>query len=551
MGADWVNIGLAFFEGVGLIISPCILPILPFILTASLTGSRKRPYSIIAGFVITFAIFTFFSRQLVQATGLDLGLVRHISYAILFIFGIVMMSTYLTEKFSHLTRRLANAGSGMTTLNNAEGGIVSGILFGCLVAIIWTPCAGPILAAVIVQAVLQTTTFNSFILVLAFGVGAGVPMLLIAIFGRALMDKVSFFKVHTTLLRKILGAVIIAATAYMIYSESYASIGAATTKTNTQQNYLVDGLSTPYPAPAFAGITEWINSPPLQIDQLKGKVVLIDFWTYSCINCIRTLPYIIDWYNKYHEQGLVIIGVHTPEFEFEKSLENIKAAVQKDGIQYPVAVDNQFGTWTQYQNRYWPAHYLIDKNGNVVYQHFGEGQYDVTENNIRFLLGLNSVVSSSISNPDVVAPNQTPETYLGSARAENFMSRESVVANKVVHYTFPPELAINNWALQGDWIISADKVTSAQADAAIKIHFNAGKVYMVMGSANGFTIQAKIVLNGKAVVSTKGRDVENSTITVNQHTLYDVIELDRPSSGMLEVIASAPGLEVYTFTFGR
>lgn len=551
MITEVLNIGLGFLEGLGLIVSPCILPILPFILSGSLTGSKNRPFGIIIGFVLTFAVFTFFSRKLVQYTGIDLGLVRHVSYALLFLFGLVMMSTYLTEKFAYWTRCLGNAGSPFSAINNTEGGLLSGMAFGCLVAMIWTPCAGPILAAVIVQSVLQETTLTSFLVILAFGIGAAVPMLLIAFFGRAIMEKMQFFKAHTTVLRQLLGAIIIASVVYMIYGEN-SSVGATVSfaKTDNKQNMIVDGLLKPYPAPAFAEVTAWINSPPIQIDQLKGKVVLIDFWTYSCINCIRTLPYLIDWYNKYHDQGLVIVGVHTPEFEFEKNTDNVKAAVLKDGIHYPVALDSQFGTWINYRNHYWPAHYLVDQNGYVVYEHFGEGDYDITENNIRYLLGLNATKTASVMSQSIIAMNQTPETYLGFARAANFMSPEQVSTNQSAYYTFPAELAEDRWALQGDWMISADKVTAMKAGAAIKIHFHAGKVYMVMGSANGLTIQTKILLNGKVVVNAQGKDVMNSAILVNKHALYDVIELSAPSSDILQITALTPGLEVYTFTFG-
>jgi cytochrome c biogenesis protein CcdA/thiol-disulfide isomerase/thioredoxin len=551
MKTELLNMGLAFFEGLGLIVSPCILPILPFILTGSLTGNKKRPLSIILGFVLTFALFTFFSRQLVRYTGVDLGVVRHISYGILFLFGVVMMSTYLTEKFAFYTRRLGNIGSGMTELNNPEGGVVGGMAFGGIVAIIWTPCAGPLLAAVIVQSVLQKTTISSFFIVLAFGIGVAIPMLLVAFFGRAIMQRMSFFKMHTILLRQFLGAIIILAVLYMIYDERYA-MGATVSfsKNNNKQNMIIDGLLNPYPAPALVGITDWINSSPLQIDQLRGNVVLIDFWTYSCINCIRTLPYLRSWYEQYHNKGLVIIGVHTPEFDFEKNINNVKSAVIKENILYPVALDNQFSTWMSYQNRYWPAHYLIDKNGYVVYRHFGEGEYDVTESNIRYLLGLNTKAVSSTS-VEVVSMNQTPETYLGFARAEHFMSPESMVANHSAYYTFPKELAKNSWALQGNWVISSDKVTSSKTGAAIKIHFNAGNVYIVMGSANGFTLSAKLLLNGEDVISAKGKDVVNSMVSVNQHTLYHIIEFNASSDGILQVTALTPGLEIYTFTFGK
>ena len=549
MQTDIINIGLAFLEGFALIISPCILPILPIILSGSVSGSKKRPFGIIVGFVLTFALFTFFSRQLVQYTGVDLVLIRHASYVLLILFGIVMLSTTLTEKFSLLTRRLTNVGSRLSSANDAEGGFVSGVIFGCLVGLIWTPCAGPILAAVIVQTVIQQTSFASFLTILSFGIGAAVPMLIIALFGRRIMTKLTFFKSHTTGMRKILGAIIILTVLYMIYSESAPPSFAQTNQTVINQQGLTNGILSPYPAPPIAGITDWINSPPLQISQLRGKVVLIDFWTYSCINCMRTLPYLRDWYQKYHDKGLVIIGVHSPEFEFEKNFNNVKSAVEKDGILYPVALDSNFATWQNYQNHYWPAHYLIDKNGDVVYQHFGEGDYDVTENNIRYLLGIKPTALTKTS--VAFNENETEETYLGVTRGDRYSSPEKIMEGISADYTYPVELAQNYWALQGAWTVEQDKIVSASAGAAVKIHFNAAKVYIVMGSATGQPIKVDIRLNGESVVSEHGKDVQNSSIEVVKQTLYTALELKQFNSGILQLTAMAPGLEIYTFTFGE
>lgn len=549
MQTDIINIFIAFFEGFALIASPCILPILPIILAGSVAGSKKRPLGIILGFVFTFALFTFFSRKLVQYTGIDIGLIRHISYALLIILGVIMLSTYLTEKFNLWTQRLTRVGSHLASVNNPEGGFKSGIFFGCLVGIIWTPCAGPILAAVIVQTVFQQTTWSSFLIVLSFGLGAAIPMLIIALFGREIMAKFTFFKTHTSLIRKLLGVIIIAAVAYMIYAESAPLSYAQPNPTMFSQNTLINGVIEPYPAPAVAGISDWINTTPLDINKLTGKVVLIDFWTYSCINCIRTLPYLKDWYSKYHDKGLVIIGVHSPEFEFEKNFSNVKNAVEKDGILYPIALDNQFSTWQNYQNRYWPAHYLIDKNGYVVYQHFGEGEYDVTENNIRYLLGMKWAKTSSQELPPRNI-NETPETYLGTARADRYSSPEKILEDIASEYTYPKELLDNNWALQGKWIIERDKIVSAGADASIKIHFNAGKVYIVMGSASGKSIPVKLLLNGDVIVSEKGADVKDSSIEVSKHTLYSAVVLKQAESGLLQLTAAESGLEIYTFTFG-
>ncbi len=542
MPTDVLYIGLAFLEGFALIISPCILPILPIILSGSLQGSKKRPMGIIVGFVLTFAILTFFSRKLIEYTDVNLDMVRDISYGILLLLGIMMVSTYLTEKFNLLTTKLTATGASWQSANNPQGGFLSGILFGGLVGLIWTPCAGPILAAVIVQTVLQQTSLVSFLTLLAFGIGAGVPMLLIALFGRTIMNRVGFFKTHAMLFRKILGIIIIFAVAYLILNEG--AIGASTNfSSNTQQNNIVDGVLNPYPAPAIEGIDAWINSNPLTLPELKGKVVLIDFWTYSCINCVRVIPYLNNWYAKYHDKGLEIIGIHSPEFQFEHDLNNVEEAVKRYGIHYPVGLDNNFRTWLNYRNSYWPAHYLINQKGYVVYQHFGEGNYDITENNIRYLLGINNAEKMADFGGSPEAANLTPETYLGFARMDRFQSNEAVRQDLVTHYSYPTSLGTDHWALQGDWLISADKITAMAKNAMIKIHFNAQKVFIVMGNKTGFPIVVKLLLDGAPI---EGK----SSLTVNAHTLYQAVELPEVMNKTLQLEVLVPGLEIYTFTFG-
>jgi len=553
-----IQIALAFLEGFALIISPCILPILPIILAGSLHGGKRKPLGIIIGFILAFAVFTFFARSLLQLLGFESTIIRNASLGILLLLGIIMISDYLTSLFEKATVRLSSRVSSIPYLQDTEdkGGFFNGFAFGALIGIIWTPCAGPILAAVIVQTVIQKTSFYSFLTVLSFGIGVAVPMLLIVFLGRQVMSKFSIFKSHAILLRKILGGILMIAVGYIIYSNGFAfsptstnTTASTTEKQNIPTHHLEDGLKRPYAAPDIAGIEAWINSKPLQLDQLKGKVVLIDFWTYSCINCVRSLPYIKDWYAKYHKEGLVVIGVHTPEFDFEKNLENVKNSVSKYGIEYPVALDNNFVTWRNFKNQFWPAHYLINKEGEVVYTHFGEGDYDITENNIRFLLGMNKALPE-LPEKEVETQNQTPETYLGYARVERFSSPDSMELNQSKTYHFPPELREHDWALQGDWIVKEQQITAASPNAAIKIHFNAEKVYAVMGNKNK-PITVKVLLNGEQVISQKGSDVKNSSVIVNNQGLYSLIDLKRSESGVLELIATEPDLEVFTFTFGK
>lgn len=533
-----INILLAFLEGFALIISPCILPVLPIVLSGSLTGSKSRPLGIVCGFIFTFTVFTLFSRTIIQYTHINQDLLRNISFGILFLLGIIMMSETLTSKFNLALQKMVSTGESLSTANDAQSGFFGGFLFGALAGIIWTPCAGPILAAVIVQVVIQKTTLHSLFVVMAFAIGAGLPMLFIALLGRGIMKKFDFFRDKTKGLRRLLGLILILTVFYLMFFSGMSTITYPKTERKFTSNTLINGLPEPYKAPEIEGIDAWINSPPLTLAELKNKVVLIDFWTYSCINCLRTLPYLKDWYAKYHDKGLEIIGVHSPEFQFEHALANVQAAVASNNIHYPVALDNQFTTWQNFQNRYWPAHYLIDKTGNVVYDHFGEGEYETTENNIRFLLGLGKMKPAKTEKEVFI--QQTPETYLGYERAQRLMSPEVVVNNQTVVYSYPSRLGINEWALKGKWVISAEKIVSADTNAAIKIHFSAGKVYAVMGTSL-FPVNVAVFLNDKL----------KNKIRVDQNKLYTLIDLQKNSEGILEMLVEGKGLEVYTFTFGN
>ncbi|MDR3492096.1 MAG: cytochrome c biogenesis protein CcdA [Gammaproteobacteria bacterium] len=540
MYSDLISILLAFLEGFALIISPCILPILPIILSGSLESGKKRPFGIITGFIATFVVFTYFSKKLVEYSGIDLTIVRNASLIILLLLGIVMLSSHLTNQFAKLTRGLNTVGQDFKMANQYDGGFFSGVLFGALIGLIWTPCAGPILAAVIVQTVIQKTTYISLLTLCSFALGAAIPMLIIALLGRQILQKFSYFGENAYFFRKILGVIIIASVAY-IYLASGASASLPYTSSSQKISgaTLIHGLDKPYAAPEISGIQNWINSPAIDLQKLKGKVVLIDFWAYSCINCIRTLPYLKNWYAQYHDKGLVIIGVHSPEFDFERKFENVQASVIKNNIQYPVALDNYFVTWQNFKNQYWPAHYLIDKEGNVVYEHFGEGDYDTTENNIRYLLGLHQDKMVEQEN-EIHSIRQSPETYLGYNRANEFKSPEAVLKESQTQYSYPRSLSTDEWALSGAWIISGDKITSDSKNTGIRMHFVASKVFMVMGTQTNKPIHVKVLLN----------NTFQNNLTVDHHDLYTILQFNKVEEGIVEVIADEPGLEIFTFTFG-
>jgi len=533
-----VEIGLSFLEGLALIFSPCILPVLPLVLSASADGGRRRPFGIVIGFVLAFSLFAFASRKIVMALGIDLDIIKNASLVLLFLFGAVLLSSRLSEKFSQWTQGLAQFGSRIGS--GGEEGMISGIMIGALIGLVWTPCAGPILAAVLVQVIRQQTDLAGYLVILSFSIGAGLPMLAIALTGRAVIGKFGFLARHAEALRKGFGVLIIAS---VLFIASGLDIQSMLTKNHVIQlkggiMQLENGLGSPYPAPEFAGIAAWLNSPPLTMQGLKGKVVLVDFWTYSCINCIRTLPYITGWDKKYRDKGLVIVGVHSPEFEFEKSLKNVAAALEAHGIRYPVALDNTLSTWVNFNNRYWPGHYLIDRAGKVVYTHFGEGEYDVTENNIRFLLGIGEKAAAE---PETkIQAGQTPETYLGYGRAARFGGASPLVRDRKTLYLFPATLPANNWALSGAWEIQREKIVSGEKGSALRLNFTAQKAFLVLGPAAGKPLHATLRLNGKPA----------GTITVDRHTLYELADQKTFGGGLLEIEADAPGLEAYAFTFG-
>ena len=544
-----IEIVLAFLEGMALIASPCILPILPLILSTSVDGGRQRPFGIIVGFILAFSFFALLSRELVVVFQVNLDYIKMGAILLLTFFGVIMLSERLMHQFARLTQGFAHAGTILS--RPAQDGFLSGLLIGLLIGLVWTPCAGPILAVALVQIVRQQDSAHAVLLMMAFSLGAGLPMLAISLLGRKFILKLKFMSDHPSAVHKTLGILILAAVAFIASGANASAWFSSEPNVNNSLSDFGAGLSA-YPAPAFATSDQWLNTPSnqaLTMAGLRGKVVLVDFWTYSCINCLRTLPYMNAWYQKYHDQGLVIVGVHAPEFEFEKNKANVQQAISRYKILYPVALDNNLDTWTNFNNQYWPAHYLINQSGQVVYTHFGEGEYQTTENAIRKLLGLNVSVANK-ANPSALQSSQTPETYLGYERARAFSSPEDIAVNTSLAYTLPSFIPANHWALSGLWSIQNQRIVAQQAGAKLALNFTAKHVYLVLGNSTAKPINLTLTLNGKAIKESMAKDAPNGIVKVQEHRLYELVNQKEASNSLLEITVAQPGLEAYAFTFG-
>jgi cytochrome c biogenesis protein CcdA/thiol-disulfide isomerase/thioredoxin len=567
-----MTITLIFFAiiaGLLTVLSPCILPILPALLSASAsTHLRHRPFWIVLGLISSFTLFGVSFAVFGSFLGLSNAVLRNVALIILGFFSLTLLWPQLWEKFGNELSKLAAKIPGTNILPSQQGR-GNALMIGASLGLVWAPCAGPILGIILTLAAVQGAFWQTLILLGSYSLGAAGPMLMIGYGGQRLAKKFLAWGRVGALSHQILGVITLLTVIGLYFNlDTYllTKLPSRFFITNKLEKSL-SGESTPTDEPLlsvlgdmpeFTNVTTWLNSPPLKAEDLRGKVVLIDFWTYSCINCIRTLPTLTGWDAKYKDQGLVIIGVHTPEFKFEENPENIKTALARYGIHYPIAVDNNYGIWTAYDNHYWPAKYLIDAQGKIRKTHFGEGDEDEFETAIQSLLReaklLKAPIKIGSAKTDVDFNKiNSPETYVGYERAANFVSLEAVKQDEAQKYSEPKSYSLNDWALAGTWAITAEAALLKEPHGKIAFRFQAPKLNLVMkGSSEGSL--GSVLIDGKPLpANMRGDDVnEQGQVKIQEPKLYNLIKLppNDTQEHVFELIFEQPNIAVYAFTFG-
>ncbi len=576
----------ALLAGAGTAITPCVLPVLPALLSASAVGGRRRPLGIVLGLAATFTVAILALAQLVKGVGLASGAARDLAIAALFAFGLAMLFPALAARLQAPLSRMARFGP-----RTRGSGFRSGLGVGAALGFVCAPCAGPILAAVTAVSASTGPSARIAAVALAYAVGLAAVMLVYGLGGRAVVGRIRRVA-GGLVVERTLGVVLIATGALMAanldvrFEETLARDASLpaflTDPTKSLENsspvqtrlaslrpasrfarrqreaaavavapvagVAIAGVKTPPlpdlgTAPDFSDTQRWFNTPggrALTIGGLRGHVVLIDFWTYTCINCIRTLPFLKGLYATYHPYGLEVVGVETPEFTFEQQASNVLQAVQSDGIRYPVVQDNRYGTWDAYQNQYWPAEYLIDARGEVRHAQFGEGDYKQSEAAVRALLyqaGVRDLPPPMGAR--AIFPSTglaTPETYLDDQRSQGFAQP---LAPGSHHFPGVAHPALNEFALHGDWRVTDEDATPTAPGASIQAGFQAAHVYLVMTSAGGIARTVRVLLDGHPL----------APVIVQAQRLYTLVSLPRAEFHDLTVEVP-PGVSAYDFTFG-
>ena len=571
---------LAFLGGVLTIVSPCILPVLPFTFARADQPFRKAGLPLLLSMAVTFAAVA----SIAVAGGS--WLVRANQYgrvAALILFALIGLSLLWPSLAERLSRPLVQLGSRLTNTasSSVRGTVMQSLLLGVATGLLWAPCAGPILGLILAGAALQGASAHTSLLLLTYAAGAVSSLAVALLAGGKVFAAMKRSLGADEWIRRILGVLVLAGVIAVAFGLDRGILTRfSLAGTSGVEQRLLDRFHPATQTPAqtaddasfaqgavlsnLSGATAWINSPPLAAAQLKGKVVLVDFWTYSCINCLRTLPYIRAWAEKYKESGLVVIGVHTPEFAFEKDLSNVEKAVRDLGITYPVALDNDYKIWNGFGNRYWPADYFIDGTGKVRYHQFGEGDYDQSERWIQELLKernaqqtLPSGIVDVKANGAEAAPDmdevRSPETYIGYERADRFASPGDLVEDLPHQYTVPQKLTLNQWALTGKWSDQGEMAVLDSTPGSIFFRFHARDLHLVLGpTADGKPVRLRVTIDGKAPGDNHGADTDESgNGIVTEHRLYQLIRQKGAITDHTFAIEFLdPGVQAFAFTFG-
>ncbi|HET9720114.1 MAG TPA: cytochrome c biogenesis protein CcdA [Solirubrobacteraceae bacterium] len=571
----------AVVAGAGTAITPCVLPVLPALLSASSLGGRRRPLGIVLGLAVAFTVAIVALAQLVRGVGLASGAARDLAITVLIGFGLVLLVPGAAERVQAPLSRLARFGP-----RTRGDGFWSGLAVGGALGFVCAPCAGPILAAVTSVSASTGPTLQVVAVAVSYSLGLAGMMLLYGFGGRAVLGRVRRFA-RGALVERGLGAVLVATGVLMAFNvdvrfeealardgslpaflvdptralESSGAVQKRLAALRPQSRFALAAqharvmLPDLGPAPGFVDTQRWFNTPggrPLSLAGMRGHVVLVDFWTYTCINCIRTLPFVEGLYRHYHRYGLEVVGVETPEFTFEQIAANVRQAIRSDGITYPVVQDNRYGTWNAYQNQYWPAEYLIDARGNVRHTQFGEGNYGQDERDVRALL--EAAGARHLPPPmsaRAILPSRgigTPETYLNPQRSQGFVTP---LRSGVRSFSAPANLSLDQWALGGRWAIGSQSITPVGGNGVIEGGVQGRDVYLVMTSAGGVGRRGRVLLGGAPIPRRlAGLDVgPGGWFTVRAQRLYNLVKLPADATFRLQV-QLPPGVSAYDFTFG-
>jgi cytochrome c biogenesis protein CcdA/thiol-disulfide isomerase/thioredoxin len=575
---------ISFIAGFLTILAPCVLPLLPVIVGGSLSGDKKqrsRPYIIAVSLAISVIAFTLILKLSTVFINLSPDVLTGFSGGIIIALGLVSMFPDLWEKLVIKMNFQAASQRFLGRETSLKGKYIGPILIGVALGPVFSSCSPTY--AFILASVLPKSFLAGLIYLITYSVALVISLLLVSLLGKRLISRLHWAVDTHSLFRRITGIVFVLVGVAIIsgqelkievwvgnhlpFSETsleqtllqkqHKSIAPALTKNSNNSSGLnpnnpndsaLNVQSTP--SPPFVGLTNWINSPTLTLFQLKGKVVLVDFWTYSCVNCNRAIPHVEELYKNYAKDGLVVVGVSTPEFAFEHNPSNVANAVRADGITYPVALDNNYETWNSFDNDSWPADYLIDKGGNIRYVHLGEGDYQTTERAVQALLGLNQPLKDTSNDNVPITSNQTAETYFGSARESNFDGSPQINNGT---YTFNPApsgapLPPNFWTLTGSWNIADQPITSKSNSSTLTFNIEAKNVYVVASSANNLPQTVTVGLSSN-VSGQYGTADPGGSLTVSTPGLYNIASLTKFGSATV-TLNVPPGVSLYTFTFG-